>query len=154
MVKAPDHMPQIAVIGPSPAADDEIRAAVEIGRALADNGAILISGGLGGVMEASCRGARERGGLTVGILPHAGEGNPHLAVRVRTGLSHARNVIIVESADAVVAVGGRYGTLSEIAIALKTGKPVFGYRSWDIDGVFRCESPEEAAVRALSAARR
>lgn len=145
---------QVAVIGPSLATEDEIAAAEEIGRTLAEGGATLISGGLGGVMEASCRGAKENGGLTVGILPHTGSGNPYLSVQVRTGISHARNIVIVESADAIVAVGGAYGTLSEIAIALKTGKPVFGYLSWEIEGVEPCETPAEAAIRALAAARR
>ncbi|OPX68506.1 MAG: DNA recombination-mediator protein A [Methanoregulaceae archaeon PtaB.Bin108] len=145
---------QIAVIGPSSATDGEIRAAEEIGGILAEHGAILISGGLGGVMEASCRGAKKKGGITVGILPHTGSGNPHLTVQVRTGLSHARNIVVVESADSVVAVGGAHGTLSEIAIALKTGKPVFGYRSWDIGGVEPCTTPADAALRALDAARR
>ncbi len=145
---------QVAVIGPSLATKDEIAAAEEIGRTLAEGGATLISGGLGGVMEASCRGAKENGGFTVGILPHTGSGNPYLSVQVRTGISHARNIVIVESADAIVAVGGAYGTLSEIAIALKTGKPVFGYLSWEIEGVEPCETPAEAAIRALAAARR
>lgn len=145
---------QVAVIGPSTATDAESEAAEEIGGILGEGGAILISGGLGGVMEASCHGAKKKGGLTVGILPHTGSGNPHLAVRVRTGLSHARNILVVESADAVVAVGGAYGTLSEIAIALKTGKPVFGYKSWEIEGVEPCTSPAEAAIKALAAARR
>lgn len=145
---------QVAVIGPSTATEDEIAAAEAIGGILAGGGAVLISGGLGGVMEASCRGAKEKGGFTVGILPHTGSGNPHLTVQVRTGISHARNIVIVESADAIVAVGGAYGTLSEIAIALKTGKPVFGYKSWEIEGVEPCETPAEAAIMALVAARR
>lgn len=145
---------QVAVIGPSTATDAESVAAEEIGGILGEGGAILISGGLGGVMEASCLGAKKKGGLTIGILPHTGSGNPHLAVQVRTGLSHARNILVVESADAVVAVGGAYGTLSEIAIALKTGKPVFGYKSWEIEGVEPCTTPAEAAIRALAAVRR
>jgi len=145
---------QIAVIGPSSSTREETLAAEEVGSILAKNGAILISGGLGGVMEASCKGAREEGGVTVGILPHTGVGNRHLSVLIRTGLSHARNVLVVASADAVVAVGGAYGTLSEIAIALKIEKPVFGYKSWNIDGVQPCETPGEAAIRALDAVRR
>lgn len=145
---------QIAVIGPSSCKERETLAAEEIGGVLAERGAILISGGLGGVMEASCRGARMKGGLTVGILPHTGEGNRFLSVHVRTGLSHARNVVVVTSADAVIAVGGAYGTLSEIAIALKTGKQVFGYESWEIPGVQPCNTPGEAALRALAAVHR
>ncbi|MDI9632860.1 MAG: TIGR00725 family protein [Methanolinea sp.] len=143
---------QVAVIGPSDCTPGEARAAEIAGRILAERGAILVSGGMSGVMEASCRGARDAGGIAIGILPWGGEGNAHLSVRVRTGMSHARNFIVVESADAVVAIGKGYGTLSEIAFALKTGKPVYGYRTWEIPGVTACESPEEACLRALSAA--
>ncbi|HOT03256.1 MAG TPA: TIGR00725 family protein [Methanolinea sp.] len=144
---------QVAVIGPSECAEDEAAAAEEIGSVLAVHGATLISGGLGGVMEASCRGARVKGGLVVGILPDYGEGNPFLSVAVRTGLSHTRNFLVVGSADSIVAVGGAYGTLSEIAIALTLGKPVFGLNTWDIEGVEPCTMPEEAALKALSAGR-
>ena len=105
------------------------------------------------MMESACRGARMMGGLTVGILPHAGEGNRHLSVTIRTGLSQARNPVVVQSGDAVVAVGGAYGTLSEIGHALKTGRKVFSFRSWEIPGVVACDSPEEAAFRAIAAAR-
>lgn len=145
---------QIAVIGPSECSADEAEAAAVVGKVLAAHGAVLISGGLGGVMEASCRGAREQAGLTVGILPGCGEGNPYLWIAIRTGLSHARNFLVVGSADALVAVGGAHGTLSEIAIALKMGKPVFGFRTWEIGGVISCRSPEEAAIRALDGALR
>ncbi len=144
---------QVAVIGPSECTKEEAAAADEIGGVLAVHGATLISGGLGGVMEASSRGAMEKGGLVVGILPGHGEGNPYLSVAVRTGLSHTRNFLVVESADSIVAVGGAYGTLSEIAIALRQGKPVFGLNTWDIEGVEPCTLPEEAALKALSAAR-
>lgn len=143
---------QVAVIGPADCTPQEARAAEIMGRILAERGAILVSGGMSGVMEASCRGAREAGGMALGILPGSVEGNAYLSARVRTGMSHARNFIVVESAEAVVAVGKGYGTLSEIAFALKTGKPVFGYRTWEIPGVTACESPEEACLRALSAA--
>jgi len=105
-------------------------------------------------MEAACRGAREVNGTTIGILPDAAGSNPYLSVVIRSGLGNARNAVLVLSADAVVALGGAYGTLSEIALALKIGKAVFGFRTWDIAGVTRCTSPEEAAVRALAAARR
>jgi uncharacterized protein (TIGR00725 family) len=106
------------------------------------------------VMEAACKGAHEQGGRTVGILPDMGDGNPYLDIRVRSGMGYSRNVVLVQSADAVVAVGGMYGTLSEIAIALKLKKPVFGYRTWDIDGVVRCATPEEAVLMAVRAAHR
>ncbi|MCQ8893064.1 MAG: TIGR00725 family protein [Methanolinea sp.] len=142
---------QVAVVGAGDCSEEEGRAAEEIGMTLAENGAILISGGLSGVMEASCRGAAASGGFAVGILPGTGDGNPYLSVRVRTGMSHARNYIVVASADAVIAVGGGYGTLSEIAFALKEGKPVFGFRTWDIPGVTPCPTPRDACFKALSA---
>jgi hypothetical protein len=107
-------------------------------------------------MEAACRGAQEAGGTTVGILPGTEEGNPYLGITIRTGLGPARNVLVVLSADAVIAVGGKYGTLSEIAIALKTGRTVYGINTWDIEGVIPCATPEEAvklAVRDLLTAR-
>jgi uncharacterized protein (TIGR00725 family) len=140
---------QIAVIGAAEADAEEYALAFEAGRLVAGH-ATLICGGMGGVMEAACKGAREQGGRTVGILPDAGNGNPYLDVVIRTGLGHARNVLVVQSADAVIAVGGSYGTLSEIAIALKLQRPVFGLNTWDINGVVRCSHPEDAVNRALS----
>ncbi len=89
--------------------------------------------------------------MTVGILPDTGDGNPYLDVVIRTGMGHARNVILVQSADAVIAVGGGYGTLSEIAVALKTGRPVYGLLTWKIEGVRACAGPEEAVSLATSA---
>jgi uncharacterized protein (TIGR00725 family) len=105
-------------------------------------------------MEAACKGAREQGGQTVGILPDTGNGNPFLGVVIRTGFGHARNAVVVQSADAVIAIGGSHGTLSEIAIALKMQRPVFGIKTWDIEGVQRCATPEEAVLSAVRAARR
>lgn len=140
---------QIAVIGAGRCSGDEEAAAFRAGRAIAKGGAVLLCGGEGGVMEAACRGAAGCGGLVIGILAGTGDGNPYLSVAVRTDLGHARNVVLVQSADAVVAIGGSYGTLSEIAIAAKTGKEVFGYLSWDLPFVVRCASPEEAVSRAL-----
>ena len=103
-------------------------------------------------MEAACKGAREQGGLTIGILPGTDNGNPFLDIVIRTGLGYARNVVIVQSADAVIAIGGSHGTLSEIAIALKMQRPVFGIKTWDIDGVKPCATPEEAVIEAVRAA--
>lgn len=140
---------QIAVIGPAQAAPGERDAAYAAGRAIAGTGAVLVCGGLGGVMEAACRGAKEAGGTTVGILPGTGEGNSYLDITIRTGLGHARNVLVVLSADAVIAIGGSHGTLSEIAIALKTGRPVYGITTWDIEGVIPCTSPDDAVKRAV-----
>ena len=145
---------QIAVIGRGDCSDEECRAAEAVGRLIAGNRATVCCGGLGGVMEAACRGAKEAGGMTVGILPDTGDGNPYLDVVIRTGMGHARNIVLVNSADAVIAVGGGYGTLSEIAVGLKTGKPVFGLRTWKIEGVAACATPEEAVTRAVRAGRR
>ena len=105
-----------------------------MGREIARAGAILVCGGLGGVMEASARGAQREGGITVGILPGDSfeDANPFIQVPVVTGLGHARNVLVVRSAQALIAVKGGYGTLSEVALALKMGKPVVGLHTWDV----------------------
>ncbi|MHC1627018.1 MAG: TIGR00725 family protein [Methanoculleaceae archaeon] len=147
---------QIAVIGRGECPEDDpdiCEMAETVGALIAENGGVLLCGGRGGVMEAACRGAREEGGLTVGIIPGMEGGNPYLDVVIRTGLGHARNAVLVASADAVIAVGGGYGTLSEIAIALKMGIPVFTLRSFGIEGVIRCTTPGEAVVMAVRAAR-
>jgi uncharacterized protein (TIGR00725 family) len=143
---------QIAVIGAGQAMPGELEIAWTAGRMIATNGAVLICGGLGGVMEAACRGAKDAGGTTVGILPDTGIGNDHLDIVIRTGLGHARNVLVVLSADAVIAIGGSYGTLSEIAVGLKLKRPVYGIKTWDIEGVMPCTSPEEAVQRAMHGA--
>lgn len=144
---------QIAVAGGAQASPHEYETARAVGRLIAENGAVLLCGGLGGVMEAACRGAQEQGGTTVGIISGTGDGNPYLGIVVRTGLGHGRNVLVAQSGDALIAVGGSYGTLSEIAIALKTGCPVFGLATWEIEGVVRSGTPDEAVKRALEAAR-
>jgi uncharacterized protein (TIGR00725 family) len=128
--------PYVAVVGPGEASAEEIATAEEVGRLLAQRGAVLVCGGLGGVMEAVCRGAKEGGGRTVGILPgdDRAAANPHVDVAIATGLGEARNALVVRAADVVIAVGGAYGTLSEIALALKTGTPVVGIRSWELAG--------------------
>jgi uncharacterized protein (TIGR00725 family) len=151
----------IAVCGAG-ACDPELEALAEdVGRALARSGAVLLCGGLGGVMEAACKGAREAGGLTVGVLPGAdvGAANPHVVVPIATGMGEARNAIIVQTAGAVIAIGGEYGTLSEIALARKRGKLVVGLQTWELGAeaagqprVVRARSPEEAVQLALSAA--
>ncbi|NMA88513.1 MAG: TIGR00725 family protein [Methanoculleus bourgensis] len=145
---------QIAVIGRGDCSEEEYREAEAVGRLIAGNRGTVCCGGLGGVMEAACKGAKEAGGTTVGILPDTGDGNAYLDVVIRTGMGHARNVVLVNSTDAVIAVGGGYGTLSEIAVALKTGKPVFGLRTWKIEGVTGCATPEEAVTLAVRAGRR
>lgn len=145
-----------AVVGAGvPGADDEVAEAV--GRGLAAAGLIVVTGGLGGVMEAASRGAQAAGGTTVGLLPGTDRsaGNPHLDVVLPTGLGEMRNALVVRCADVVVAVGGEHGTLSEIAFALKTGVPVVGIGTWDLsrpdrpDAIHHVEGPEEAVAATL-----
>jgi uncharacterized protein (TIGR00725 family) len=153
----------IAVIGSGRASKEEQDLAEELGRRIAEAGAVVVCGGLGGVMEAACRGARSVGGTTVGILPGADRAaaNEHVEMAVATGMGEARNAIVAATADAVVAVGGEFGTLSEIAFALKAGKAVVGLHSWElarsgaaVDGVVPAAGPQDAVALALEAARR
>mgnify|MGYP001132420903 CR=1 FL=1 len=146
---------QVAVIGPGDAADQELWLAEEVGAGLADAGAVVVTGGLGGVMEAACRGAKSRRGRTLGILPGTAraEANGWVDFAVPTGLGELRNGLVVRAADAVVAVGGGLGTLSEISLALKAGIPVIGLGSWDVPGVETVADPAEAVERAVERAR-
>jgi uncharacterized protein (TIGR00725 family) len=102
-------------------------------------------------MEAAAKGAHVQGGTTVGIIPGISGENHDSGIVIRTGIGHARNIILVQSADAIIAIGGSYGTLSEIAAALKMGKPVFGYHTWEIPGVIACDTPYDAVIRAVDA---
>jgi uncharacterized protein (TIGR00725 family) len=156
------NSPIIAVIGGANPTPKEAAAAEAVGRALAEGGAILICGGRGGVMEAACRGAKAAGGLTIGILPgsHRGEANPYVDIPIVTGIGVARNAVIARTAQAAVAVGGSYGTLSEIAFALAFGVPVVGLGTWEIGRAGHPPAPitytataEEAAAQALALAR-
>jgi uncharacterized protein (TIGR00725 family) len=135
------------VVGPSGLEPEE---AEELGRELARAGALLVCGGLGGAMEAACRGAKGEGGKTLGILPGADRSaaNRYVDVAIPTGLGEARNALIVRAADALIAIAGGYGTLSEIALALRAGKPVIGLGTWDIEGVVQASSPAEAVSLA------
>ncbi|HYM57853.1 MAG TPA: TIGR00725 family protein [Solirubrobacteraceae bacterium] len=139
----------MAVVGPGDGGD--LEAAESVGRELARRGAVVVCGGLGGVMEAACRGAREAGGTTVGILPGTDRAaaNPFVDIAIPTGLGEARNALVVRAADALVAVGGGYGTLSEIALALKAGKRVVGLGSWEIEGMEQAADPESAVATVL-----
>jgi hypothetical protein len=141
----------VAVIGGRRADKSLLAEAEAVGRMLAGRGAVVMSGGLGGVMEAASRGAKRAGGLTVGILPqeHKKSANKYIDVPVVTGMGIGRNVIIARSADALIAVGGEYGTLSEIAFALQMGKPVVGIRTWGIKGIVPAADAEEAVEKAL-----
>ena len=157
------HRVHVAVIGGATASAVECTAAEEVGRRIAEAGAVLVCGGLGGVMEAACRGARAAGGTTIGILPGTDrlEANDFVEVAIPTGIGEARNAIVVGTADAVVAVGGEFGTLSEIALALKAGRAVIGLDTWElarrgipVDGVRPATGPEEAVALALEGAGR
>ena len=147
---------QIAVVGAGQCGGEVGRQAEDVGRAIARAGAVLVCGGLGGVMEAAARGARSEGGFTVGLLPGSSReaANPHIECAVATGLGHFRNFLVVQTADAVVAVAGKYGTLSEVAMALTLGKTVVGLGSWEIEGVVQASTPDEAVKIALNAAAR
>ena len=140
---------QIGVIGGRYCSDKIAGIAEELGRLIAREGWTLICGGRGGVMEAACRGAFEEGGVTIGILPDSTDikANPYLTYTIKTGMGEGRNVIIVHSSDALVAVDGKYGTLSEIAMALARRKPVFGIGTWDISGVKMVNDPADAIER-------
>lgn len=149
--------PYVAVIGAGNGSAAEHAAAEEVGRLLADAGAILVCGGLTGVMEAASRGAAARGGTTVGILPgETREGaNPYLTVAIATGLGETRNALVVRAADVVIAVGGEFGTLGEIGLALRMDKRVIGLGTWNLDRtgrpdpLIRAASPAEAVTSAL-----
>ena len=152
--------PYIAVIGAAYASAEEERLAEAVGRRLAQAGAVLVCGGRGGVMEAACRGAKAGRGTTIGILPGASraDANPYVDIAIATGLGELRNGLIVRSADALVAVGGEFGTLSEIALALKADKTVVGIGAWElsragerVDAIVGAASPEDAVARALAA---
>ena len=151
----------VAVVGGSEPTPQEVRLAEEVGRELARNNAVLVCGGLTGVMEAACRGAGSAGGMTIGILPgdSPGDANPYVQVAIVTGVGYARNMAVVQSAQAVIAVGGSYGTLTEIAYALQGGIPVVGLNTWSIsrngqndDGIVPASNPAEAVKIALSLA--
>ena len=143
----------IAVIGGRKADKALLKEAEEVGRLLAEHHAVLVSGGLGGVMEAASRGMKSAGGLSVGILPqdHKKNANDYLDAAIATGLGIGRNVIIARTADGVIAVGGEYGTLSEIAFALQLGRPVVGIRTWDIKGVIAAEDAGDAVRKVFAA---
>ena len=152
----------MAVVGGG-IADQRVDAAAEaVGRGLARRGAVVVCGGLGGVMEAACRGARAEGGTTFGILPGVdrADANPFVDVALPTGMGEARNALVVRAADALVALAGEFGTLSEIALALRLGKPVVGLWTWElarageaVDAIVRVDDPDQAAERAITLAR-
>ena len=148
----------IAVIGGGQCSRKEAEIAENVGRELANKGAILVCGGLSGVMEAACRGASMEGGITVGILPgeNPQTANPYVQIPIVTGIGYARNAVVAKSAQAVIAIGGKYGTLSEISYALQSGIPVIGLDTWVLsregvqdDSIIIARNPSEAVDLAL-----
>lgn len=138
---------QIAVIGGAQCTEEIRRMAHDLGRLLAEKGHMPICGGLTGIMEAVCCGAKAAGGMAVGVLPgEKHEANRCVGIAIATGMGHARNVIVVKSADVVIALPGEYGTLSEIALALKMGRKVISLKSWDVPGIIKAQTPEEAVA--------
>jgi uncharacterized protein (TIGR00725 family) len=151
----------ISVIGDSSCSPEEARVAEAVGRLLAEKGVTLMCGGLGGVMEAACRGAKSAGGITVGILPGQDPrtANAWVDIPVVSSMGEARNVVVAKSAQAVIAIGGKYGTLSEIAYALNSGIPVIGLNTWSLsrdgqedDSIVRVQTANEAVEKAVSLA--
>ena len=153
-----DRLIFIGVIGGGEVPSQTAALAEEVGREIARQGAALVCGGLGGVMEAACKGASDAGGLTIGILPGDSRqaANPYVKIPIVTGLGHARNVAVVKSSQAIIAIDGSYGTLSEIGHALQNGIPVIGLNTWSLaidgkadDSIILAESPKEAVDKAM-----
>ena len=151
----------IAVIGGGQCSKEEAKIAEEVGRQLARQGAILVCGGLSGVMEAACKGASSEGGVTIGILPgeNRQSANPYVQIPIVTGIGYARNITVVKSAQAVIAIDGNYGTLSEISHALQSGIPVIGLNTWSLsrnskqdDSIILAKDAAEAVDKALNLA--
>ncbi len=149
----------IAVIGGGECSAQEAELAEAVGRELARRGVILVCGGLGGVMEAACKGASSEGGVTIGILPgdNYRAANPHVQIPIVTGMGYARNIAVVKSAQAVIAIGGSYGTLSEISHALQSNIPVIGLNTWSLsrngqpdNSIIPAQDPTEAVNKALT----
>jgi uncharacterized protein (TIGR00725 family) len=141
----------VAVIGPGQAGEDDLAAAREVGRLLAEAGAIVLTGGLGGVMAAATEGATAAGGLTVALLPGTDRAGSAATVVIPTGLGELRNALLVRAADAVIAVGCSWGTLSEIALAMRTGVPLVCLGGWQVVGADlpQAEGPADAVRQAL-----
>ena len=148
----------IAVIGGSECSPQEAERAEEVGRELARQDIILVCGGLGGIMEAACKGASSQGGVTIGILPGGNRqaANPYVQIPIVTNLGEARNVVVVKSAEAVIAIGGGYGTLSEIGHALRNGIPVIGLKTWSLSrngrpdkSIILAQDPTDSVSKAI-----
>jgi uncharacterized protein (TIGR00725 family) len=153
----------VTVIGASNCSAEETKLAEEVGRELARRGATLICGGLQGVMEAACRGADSQGGITIGVLPGNSrkDANPYVRIPIVTGMGYARNAIVAKSGQAVIAIGGRYGTLSEIAYALQSDIPVIGLGTWSLarggvadKSIIVAQNPVDAVEKAIGLIRK
>ena len=143
----------IGVIGAGDCSEDVRKLAEEVGERIAKAGAVLVCGGLGGVMEASSKGAKKQGGITIGILPgiDKDQANHFIDFPIVTGLGEGRNLLVIRNSDAVIALPGEFGTLSEIAFSLKLGKPVIGLSTWDVsEKIIKAKNPEEAVRFALA----
>ncbi len=146
----------IGLIGGGECSPEIEEAARAVGRGIAEMGGILICGGLGGVMEAGARGAKEAGGMTIGVIPgtNPNDANQYIDIPIVTSVGYARNIIIVNSSDSVIAVDGKFGTLSEIAFCLQFGVPIISIFSWEIDpSIITASTPEKAVELAFSVAR-
>jgi len=150
MTVEPGRRVAIGVLGGRDVGNDILQIAERVGAGIAKLGGILVCGGMGGVMEAACIGAKSKDGLTIGILPTSSkeEGNNYLDIAIATGMGSARNSIIVRSIDAAIAIDGQYGTLSEIAYCLEMGVKVIGLSTWNIEGVIPADTPEDAVAKA------
>lgn len=145
------NMFRIGVIGGSEINNRIYRIAYEVGKEIAKNGCIVVCGGLGGVMEAVSKGAKENGGFTIGILPgtQIEDANPYIDLPIPTGISYARNMIVILNSDVIIAIDGKFGTLSEISYANIFGKKVIGIETWEIEGVEKAENAEDAVRKAI-----
>ena len=153
----------IGVIGGSEVSPQIAQLAEEVGREIARQGAVLVCGGLGGVMEAACKGASDEGGLTIGILPgdNRQTANPYVKIPIVTGIGYARNVAVVKTAQAVIAIDGSYGTLTEIGHALQSGIPVIGLKTWSLSiddkvdkNIIPAKNPKDAVDKAMDLAKK
>jgi uncharacterized protein (TIGR00725 family) len=149
----------IGVIGGSDVSPQIAKLAEEVGREIARQGAALVCGGMGGVMQAACKGASDEGGITIGILPgeNRHDANPYVRIPIMTGIGYARNVTVVKSSQAIIAIDGSYGTLTEIGYALQSGIPVIGLKTWTMSisdredkNIIRAKNPEEAVEKAVA----
>ena len=142
----------IGIIGAGDAPVEERNIAQEVGKEIARNGCTLLCGAMGGIMEASCQGAKSHGGTTIGILPGTSKTdcNPYIDYPIVTGMGHGRNIIVASSSDAIIAIGGSFGTLSEIAFALRLKIPIIGINTWDVSSdIKKAETPQQAVFMAI-----